>query len=277
MAEATIPYYEVVAFTRHLFSGNPAAVCLLDSDDWLPDATLQSIAHENNFAETAFLRRNGNAWHIRWLTPSVEVDLCGHATLAAAHVLFQHQDERGDTIRFESKSGSLFVHRDGERLVLDFPSQPPKSVPASPELSRALGAEPAGLWSGGHNFLALLRDQAQVESLMPHFDALRRLDAQGVVVTAPGTQCDFVSRYFAPAAGIPEDPVTGSTHCMLIPFWAHRLGKQKLLARQLSKRQGELFCEDRDDRVAIGGHARTYVSGTLHIGNAQAARPHSEE
>jgi PhzF family phenazine biosynthesis protein len=257
----TIPYFEVAAFTDRPFAGNPAGVCPLD--EWLPDAAMQAIAAENNLAETAFLVDRGTYFDLRWMTPTVEMDLCGHATLASAHVLFEHLGYAGATIRFQSRSGELKVERDGDRLVLDFPAQPPSDCDPPEKLSRALGARPIAVLKGS-DYFAVFERQQDVAALAPDFGIIAQLDVRGVCVTAPGDGCDFVSRFFAPQAGITEDPVTGSTHCALVPYWSKRLGKRTLHARQLSKRGGELFCEDRGERVGIGGHAVTYIEGRLY-------------
>jgi PhzF family phenazine biosynthesis protein len=258
----SIPFFVVVAFTDHLFAGNPAGVCLLE-DRWLLDESLQRIAAENDLPETAFIIRRESHFDLRWMTPKLEVDLCGHATLAAAHVIFRHLGHTESQVRFRSKSGDLTVARKGERLELDFPVLPGAAMNAPPkELTDALGARP-GTVLGGRDYVAVFEREEEVAAIRPDFDAVARLDVQGVVVTAPGNACDFVSRYFAPAAGIPEDPVTGSTHCALIPYWSKRLNKRFLRARQISARGGELFCEDRGERVGIGGDAVTYVEGML--------------
>jgi predicted PhzF superfamily epimerase YddE/YHI9 len=259
----TIPYYEVLAFTDRLFAGNPAGVCILE--EWLPDKLLQKIAAENNLAETAFFIDRGSFFDIRWMTPTVEMDLCGHATLASAHVLFQHLGRADDSVTFQShSSGELRVGRSGERLVLDFPSRPAAACQAPVKLEEGLGARAREVLKG-RDYLAIFEREADIRALSPVFDVIAGLEANGVVATAPGDDCDFVSRYFAPRVGVPEDPVTGSVHCALIPYWAKRLGKTKLHARQLSARGGELFCEDRGDRVGIGGTAVTYVEGTLTV------------
>jgi PhzF family phenazine biosynthesis protein len=262
MKAKSIPYFEVFAFTSRMFAGNPAGVCLLEA--WLPDEQLQAIAAENNLPETAFIIERQEVFDLRWMTPTVEVELCGHATLAAAHVLFRHLAYAGSEIRFQSKGGELKVNRAENRLVLDFPSRPAAETAPSQELIAALGAQPERLLRG-RDFFVVFASEQEVAAIKPDFDRVAHLDAQGVVVTAPGEECDFVSRYFAPAAGIPEDPVTGSTHCTLIPYWSQRLGKKKLFARQISARGGELFCEDRGDRVGIGGEALTYVEGKIYL------------
>lgn len=258
-----IPYFEVAAFSRQPFAGNPAGVCLLEND-WLPDDVMQKIAAENNLAETAFVVPRGDRFDLRWMTPAIEVDLCGHATLASAHVLIHHRNYKRDSICFDSKSGELNVSKDNGRLVLDFPAQPAKPCPVPAKLSEALRATPQSVLKG-RDYFAVFGTEKEVAAIQPNFEMVASLDAQGVVVTAPGDQCDFVSRYFVPAAGILEDPVTGSTHCTLIPYWSERLGKRQLAARQISSRGGELFCEDRTDRVRIAGYAATYMQGTITL------------
>lgn len=259
----TIPFYEVGAFTNRLFAGNLAGVCVLETG-WLADETMQQIAGENNLPETAFIIPRGQYYDLRWMTPTVEVDLCGHATVASAHVIFEHLGYAEPVVRFQSKSGELTVERAREGLVLDFPARPGSEISAPPKLAEGLGARPAAV-IGGRDYLAVFAREEDVAAIKPDFSIIAGLDAQGVVVTAPGNDCDFVSRYFAPAAGIPEDPVTGSTHCTLIPYWAKRLGKRELFARQISPRGGELFCEDRGERVGIGGEAVTYVEGRIRV------------
>lgn len=259
-----LPYFEVAAFSARPFAGNPAGVCLLEQ--WLPDALLQAIAAENNLAETAFLVPRDGFHELRWFTPAVEVELCGHATLASAHVLFRHRGLGGDRIRFQTReAGELGVQREEERLVLDFPARPATRCEIPPELTDALGVQPRELYAE-RDYLAVFATEAEVLAVRPDFRRLGNLP-KGVVITAPGSDCDFVSRYFAPSFGIDEDPVTGSTHCSLIPFWAGRLGKKTLLARQRSKRGGELFCELRGERVRIGGHAATYLIGEIEVPN----------
>jgi PhzF family phenazine biosynthesis protein len=259
----TIPYYEVLAFTKQHFAGNPAGVCVLEGE-WLPDGLMQSIAAENNLPETAFIIDRGDYLDVRWMTPTVEVDLCGHATLASAHVLLNHRDRKGDAIRFQSRSGELQVDRKDNRLVLDFPSQPASKCNPPKKLTEALHAQPLEILKGC-DYLAVFEREEDVAAIKPDFELLAQLGMRGVIATAPGKECDFISRFFAPAAGIPEDPVTGSTHCALIPYWSKRLGKRELHARQISKRGGELFCEDRGERVGIGGNAVTYVEGKIEV------------
>jgi len=263
-----IPVYQVDAFTSRLFAGNPAAVCPLEA--WLPDATMQSIAAENNLADTAFYVRNGSGYDLRWFTPSVEVDLCGHATLASAHVIFTVRRETTESrISFQSKSGELTVERHGDRYALDFPSRPAAEVAIHAGLVDALGAKPS-LILGARDYLCVFDSEEDVRALRPNMEKLAATDRFAVIATAPGDDCDFVSRFFAPAMGVPEDPVTGSAHCTLIPYWSKRLGKKILHARQVSSRGGELYCEDRGDRVTIAGNAVTYLEGWIELNYASS-------
>lgn len=257
-----IPIFQVDAFSSAVFSGNPAAVCPLQQ--WLPDVTLQAIAAENNLAETAYFVRNGSNFRLRWFTPLCEVDLCGHATLASAHVLFHELNEPADTLRFETKSGELLVRRDGDRLAMDFPSRPPTQIHADAGLVPALGGHPAEILAA-RDYLVRYNSAGEVRALSPNMDALKRIDRFAVIATAPGTDCDFVSRFFAPAQGIPEDPATGSSHCTLTPYWADKLGKTTLRARQISPRGGELFCKLLGDRVEIAGYAALFLRGRIQI------------
>jgi PhzF family phenazine biosynthesis protein len=257
-----VPYFEILAFTRH-FGGNPAGVCLLNGD-WLTDGQMQQIAWQNNLAETAFVVSRKDDHEIRWFSPTMEIDLCGHATLASAYVLFEHVGGNGASVKFRSQAGELRVDRTGKRLTLDFPAIPLQPRELQPAVEAALGATPLSVWKA-RDLYAVLDKQETVANFKPDFEALSKIDDQGVVITAPGEDCDFVSRYFAPNAGIPEDPVTGSTHCCLIPFWSGQTGKKTLYARQLSARGGELFCQNRDNRVGIGGDCVTYLEGKLHF------------
>ncbi|MSU58526.1 MAG: PhzF family phenazine biosynthesis protein [Pedosphaera sp.] len=259
------PYFHVDAFASAAFRGNPAGVCLLDA--WLDDATLLNIAAENKHSETAFLVARGADYELRWFTPAVEMDLCGHATLAAAFVVFTHVDRQRSFLRFHSRSGELTVTRGGDVLTLDFPSRPGAPCDVAPELLSALGASPCEVLKS-RDLLAVFVNEADVRALKPDFAAMRTLDCLGVIATAPGSDCDFVSRFFAPAGGVDEDPVTGSAHCTLIPYWAQRLGKSKMFARQISQRGGELFCELAGDRVRIGGQAVLYLRGEIEMENA---------
>jgi PhzF family phenazine biosynthesis protein len=258
-----LPIYQVDAFTSRLFAGNPAAVMPLPH--WLTDDRLQAIAAENNLSETAFFVREGGIWRLRWFTPAVEVALCGHATLATALVMRRRLGLWSDSIAFETRSGTLVVREDGERLALDFPAQPPKPCLAPDGLASALGAEPVDVLR--EIDLVCVFDRAEdVRRLRPDIRALAAIDVRGVIVTAPGDgDCDFVSRFFAPRGGIDEDPVTGSAHCKLIPYWARRLGQTRLFARQVSARGGELWCEDRGPRVSIAGHGVIYLEGMVEI------------
>jgi PhzF family phenazine biosynthesis protein len=258
----SIPYYQVDAFTGSLFSGNPAGVCLLT--DWLPDPVLQSIAAENNLAETAFVVQRNSYFDLRWFAPTLEMDLCGHATLAPAHVIFRHLGHRASAVKFQTRSGELVVTRNDEFLTLDFPARPAAVCSAPADLIAGLGCKP-GTTAKARDYLAVFDSEQVVRNIRPDMSALMRLDCLGIIVTAPGESCDFVSRFFAPRAGIPEDPATGSSHCTLIPYWAQRLGRQKLRALQVSRRGGEFHCEHRGERVSIAGRAVTYSTGFLHV------------
>lgn len=255
--------YQVDAFTGQVFSGNPAAIIPLE--EWLGDEIMQKIAAENNLSETAyFVEETDGSYHIRWFTPQTEVDLCGHATLAAAHVLYHHMDFDGDKITFHSKSGELTVEKKDEIYWMNFPSNPPSPIPVPKMLPEAIGSIP--IYTGVNtDMLVLLQDEQMVRNLKPDFNLLEKMEVRGIIVTAPGEDCDFVSRFFAPAVGIPEDPVTGSAHTVLTPFWSKRLGKSRLKACQISKRGGRLTCIQKGDRVEIGGSAVTYLTGDIHI------------
>jgi len=258
-----VPIYQVDAFSSRLFAGNPAAICPLS--EWLPDSTLQAIAAENNLAETAFYIVRDGQYHLRWFTPGVEVDLCGHATLASAHVIFEMRRELATPrVSFMTKSGELIVTRDGDLYALDFPARPPVETTYDDKLFEALGSTPKVVL-GARDYLCVFETEAEVRALKPNMEKLAAIDRFATIVTAPGKDCDFVSRFFAPAKGVPEDPVTGSAHCTLIPYWSARLGKTKLFARQVSARGGELWCEHRGDRVIIAGKAAAYLEGTIRI------------
>jgi len=257
-----IPLYQIDAFTDRLFGGNPAAVCPLER--WLPDAEMQAIAAENNLSETAFFVPGGDGFELRWFTPEREVDLCGHATLAAGHLLLRHLDPDRESVAFSTRSGRLEVNRDGDLLVLDFPAYPPRAVDAPAGLFEALGHDAEAVLQGNY-LMVVYRDERAVRALEPDFSAMARAGLDEAIATARGTDCDFVSRFFAPGYGIPEDPVTGSAHCTLVPYWAGRLGKARLHARQVSSRGGELYCELRDDRVRIAGRAVTFLEGTIDV------------
>jgi PhzF family phenazine biosynthesis protein len=257
-----LPLWQVDAFASKRFAGNPAAVVALAR--WLPDATLRDIAAENNLAETAYLVPHGDDYAIRWFTPEIEMPLCGHATLASAWVVLNRLEPGRNSVTFHSQSGPLRVVRDGERLAMDFPANPLKPSAGHPALVAALGAPPRELYES-FQWLAVYDSEEQVRALKPDFGALRKVDLHGVIATAPGRDCDFVSRFFAPAAGVPEDPVTGSAHTRLVPYWAKRLGRDRLFARQVSARGGELWCELKGDRVVMAGHAAPYLEGTIEV------------
>lgn len=247
--------YRVDAFTGPDARGNPAAVCLLD--DWLPAARMQAIARINQLSETAFLVRQAKGYGLRWFTPACEVDLCGHATLASAHVLFTESGLATSCVEFHTRSGALGVERLDRGYAMDFPALPVEPTEPPDELGAALGRSPRGCWRGGDDLLVLLEDQAQVLGIDPDLAVLAALPWRGVIVTAPGADCDFVSRFFAPAAGIAEDPVTGSAHCALTPFWASRLSRSQLSARQLSARGGIVGCRLDGARVVLRGCCET--------------------
>jgi len=259
-----LPLFQVDAFADRVFAGNPAAVCPLER--WLDDGKMQSIATENNLSETAFLVPQGDHYGLRWFTPTSEIRLCGHATLAAGYVVFNFLEPTKQTVRFETRSGSLSVNRDGELLALDFPALAPwpsSSLPA--ELVRGLQPMPRVAVQITDNYFVVYDKEEDVRNARPELALLEKLHPCGVAITAPGKDVDFVSRYFAPSYGIPEDPVTGSTHCSLTPYWAVRLGKTKLHARQLSQRGGELWCEMAGERVWIKGKAVLYLKGSIEI------------
>jgi len=256
--------FQVDAFTESVFSGNPAAVCPLDN--WLDERVMQAIAEENNLAETAFFVQRGDQYDLRWFTPRFEVNLCGHATLASAYVIFHVLGTSRESIRFETRSGTLEVRRDGDLFVMNFPALPPVECPdPPPALLAGLSIPPNEVLWAPDDYLVVYDSQETVTALQPDLSRLEELHSRGVVVTAQGVDVDFVSRYFAPSYGIPEDPVTGSTHCMLVPYWAKRLGAMRFHARQLSKRGGDLFCELHDDRVSIAGHAVLYLEGSICV------------
>lgn len=257
-----IPLFQVDAFTDKLFGGNPAAVCPLDS--WLPDDLMQKIAMENNLAETAFVVHEPEGLRIRWFTPVVEVDLCGHATLAAAHVFFKHLGYRSEEISFTSRSGILRVSRNMKNLVLDFPADELVKIENDSDL-KSLFPSTLEIWKGKTDFMVVLKDQNSVEVLSPDFKELSKIVARGIIVTAPGNETDFVSRFFAPQSGIDEDPVTGSAHTSLTVYWSKQLGKTEMSAKQLSARGGNLHCSLAGDRVKIAGQCQTYMIGEVHL------------
>lgn len=255
--------YQVDAFAKRLFAGNPAAVVLVD--EWPEDFLLQSIAAENNLSETAFIHASDEAFDIRWFTPAAEVDLCGHATLAAGHILLKHALPDADRVTFRSRSGELSVRRADEgRLELDFPAWPGEQLEVTPGVAQTLGAVPEEFHQATY-FMAVFGSESEIRALRPDLQRVSQLGETGLIVTAPGDDCDFVSRFFAPRVGIPEDPVTGSAHCALTPYWSARLGKASLHARQVSERGGELWCTLDGKRVRIAGHAVEFLTGVIRI------------
>ena len=258
----TIPIYQVDAFTGTLFRGNPAAVCLLGS--WPADRMLQDIAMENNLSETAFLVEEADHWALRWFTPASEIDLCGHATLAAAFVLFDIVEKGHGTVSFSTRSGMLTVEQAGNLLSMDFPARPAAVCEPPADLLAGLGRQPSAVRLA-RDYMAVFDHEDDILALQPRMDLLAGLEATGIIVTAPGRRTDFVSRFFAPRVGVPEDPVTGSSHSTLIPYWSERLRKKTLTALQLSRRGGEIFCEDLGSRVKIAGKAVLYLKGTIFI------------
>jgi PhzF family phenazine biosynthesis protein len=257
-----LPIYQVDAFTDRLFAGNPAAVCPLQR--WLKDRTLQSIAAENNLAETAFFLAEGEGYRLRWFTPTKEVDLCGHATLASAFVISNFLEPGKNEMRFDTRSGPVIVTRGAESYVIDFPTW--QLAPTeNPAVGKAMGLAPRELWASVP-YLAVYDSAAEVAALAPDLRAVAALDLDGVMATAPGENgIDYVSRYFAPAAGIPEDPATGSSHCVLMPYWSKRLGCRQLVARQISQRVGDFRCELVGERVRISGQAVCYLKGSIVV------------
>lgn len=264
-----LPIYQVDAFADELFAGNPAAVVFPEAE--LSAKTMQAIAQENNLAETAFVLGEPKELSIRWFTPMVEVDLCGHATLASAHVLFNHRKHPSDAVTFASRSGPLGVRKDGDTLYLDFPTDGFEPTDPDDLLARALGEAPLELYRGRDDYLAVFETEKTIRGLTPDLALLATVSARGIIVSAPGDTVDFVSRFFAPRSGVPEDPVTGSAHTTLTPYWSKRLGKEDLTAHQASARGGNLICKNRGQRVEIGGKALTYLEGEIHLGGSSQA------
>lgn len=261
-----ISIYQIDAFASKLFTGNPAAVCPLES--WIPDSMMQSIAAENDLAETAFVVPRGTDYEIRWFTPQVEVRLCGHATLASAHALIQHGNVSANEITFHSRqSGQLQVRKEGDLYVLNFPADMCTAIDPPDDILKCLNHSPLESFRGETDFMLVFESRRQIETMEPNLHLLKQVGARALIVTAPGDDYEFVSRFFAPQAGIDEDPVTGSAHTSFIPSWANRLGKSEMLARQLSPRGGDLFCKNLGDRVEIGGHAQTYLVGEIVVAN----------
>ena len=258
-----IKLFQIDAFTNQVFGGNPAGVCPLDS--WLPDKLMQQIAMENNQAETAFFVKNQNRFDLRWFTPEIEVDLCGHATLAAAFVIFHLQHFFGSVIEFNSRSGLLRVMKNGDFLTLDFPVDRLLKVAAPEGLVAGMGLQPLEIYKGKTDYMLVYSTPEEIEKLKPDMMKIAGIEARGIIATAPGNDVDFVSRFFAPQSGISEDPVTGSAHTTLTPYWAARLGRTELSAKQLSKRRGWLQCRLAGDRVEISGQARVYMAGEIDL------------
>ena len=258
-----IAIFQVDAFTNVRFKGNPAAVCLLD--EWISDDLMQHIAAENNLSETAFFIKTKEGFHIRWFTPVTEVDLCGHATLATAAVIFEKLDYKLDKILFQSKSGMLTVGRREDDYILNFPTDKITQTETDPNLHEALGIAPLKSFKGREDFLLIYENEQQIRDLTPDFNKLAAITQRGVIVSAPGNEFDFVSRFFAPAVGIEEDPVTGSAHTSLTPYWAEELGKESLTAKQLSQREGMLRCTHKGDRTEIAGKVAFYLEGIIQV------------
>ncbi len=256
-------YFVADSFTEQLFKGNPAGVCLLDKE--LDSEVLQSIAAENNLAETAFILKHCGYYDLRWFTPTTEIDLCGHATLASAFVISNFIDKEAENIDFHTLSGILSVAKFGDLFEMDFPARKPAPIPVTPLMEQAIGTTVREAYLS-RDMLLLIDSENQVKNLAPDFELISKFpDCMGLIVTAKGDEGDFVSRFFGPKVGIPEDPVTGSSHCELIPFWAERLKKNRMTAKQLSKRGGTLYCRDCGDRVKIAGKAVLYLKGEIKI------------
>ncbi len=257
--------FQVDAFTKKPLSGNPAAVCPLD--EWLADEAMLGIAAENNLSETAFFVKRDDFYEIRWFTPTLEIDLCGHATLGTSHVIFNCLNLEDKLVKFYSpRSGHLSVEKQDDLLIMDFPKFGLNEIELTDEIVTALGKTPVKAWeTQGYMAMLLFENEEDIRSMKPNQSLLNEIAFDEIIVTAKGTDSDFVSRLFAPRIGIPEDPVTGATHCSLIPYWAEQLGKERLYARQLSRRGGELFCELAGDRVKIGGNAALYLEGKIYV------------
>jgi PhzF family phenazine biosynthesis protein len=256
--------YQVDAFTDKLFAGNPAAVCPLKGD-WLPDKLMQDIARENNLSETAFYVFQNNKYHIRWFTPKIEVDLCGHATLASSHVLFNHENYEGKVINFESRSGNLSVRKEEDNIVLNFPTDTIQRIELSEVLLSWFDIKPLEAWKGISDFMLVFENEDQIKNIVYHLEEMKKEKTRGIIITARGKNADFVSRFFAPYAGVDEDPVTGSAHTTLTPYWSKVLGKTELSAIQLSERTGFLKCKYLNERTEISGKAVTYLQGEIDI------------
>ena len=258
-----IEQFQVDAFTSNLFGGNPAAVCPLDK--WLPDELLQKIAMENNYAETAYYVPKGDEFELRWFTPKAEVDLCGHATLATSYVIFEIKKTKQPVLKFHTRSGILSVARSGEEITMNFPRDTFDETEVTDSMKKATGSEPESAWKGKNVLMLVVRSEKELLDLVPDFEKIKLLHPHGLIVTAEGVNSDFVSRCFFPRLGINEDPVTGSAHTILAPYWANRLNKTVLTAKQLSERRGELLCKIVNERVEISGKAILFLKGTIHI------------
>ncbi len=258
-----LPYYQLNAFVGNGFKGNPAGVCLIEQ--WPENQIMQEIAFENNLSETAFVLKNGNSYEIRWFTPAVEVDLCGHATLASAYVLMNYIDKKTDSLIFQSKSGELKVEKDESFLTMNFPADTINQVPLPVILKDAFHLVPKAVYKGKTDYMLVLESEEQLRKCKPEFNLLMKSDCRGIIATASGKSVDFVSRFFAPQSGIYEDPVTGSAHTTLVPYWSEKLGKKRLIAQQLSERGGEIFCFDYGQKIGISGRCILYIEGFLHI------------
>lgn len=259
----TLPIYQIDAFTSKQFGGNPAAVVPLEK--WLDDETLQNIAAENNLSETAYIVKEGDHYHIRWMTPTTEVNLCGHATLASAYVIFNFIEKDISKIKFASRSGDLFVEREGEMLSLNFPTNKPVPITIPEKLNECFGTMPIEILEGGEYLFLVFDSEDFIRSYKPNFELIKKIHQHAVIITAKGSEVDFVSRMFAPNVGINEDPVTGSAHTVLTPYWSEKLGKNKLSTLQVSKRVGELQCENLGARVKISGKAAIYLTGAINL------------
>lgn len=257
-----IPMYQVDAFTEEIFRGNPAAICILN--EWLDEKLMQNIAMENNLSETAFCIVKENLCELRWFTPEEEIDLCGHATLATAYVIFEILNYPGSTVKFTTKSGILTVEKQGDIMTMEFPSREGTKVEITEQLIKSLGKEPKESYES-RDLMVVYENEQEVRELNPNMEELKLVDAFGIIVTAKGESSDFVSRYFAPSCGVSEDPVTGSAHCTLIPYWSKILGKNKMIAHQLSKRGGVLGCEHVGDKVKISGKAKLFFKGEIYL------------
>ena len=257
-----LPLFQIDAFSSKPFQGNPAAICPLKK--WLPDEVMQSIAEENNLSETAFFVPTMQGFHIRWFTPVAEVNLCGHATLAAAYVLFNFLEYKEQTIQFDSRSGVLEVSKSDDLLIMNFPAQTPVECDISSEIEKAFGVTPEKCLKA-EDYIAIFKNEADIISMKPKQAILKELNLRGVIISSKSEKYDFVARFFAPKYGINEDPVTGSAYTQLAPYWSKELGIARLRAKQLSSRGGELFCEVKKDRVEISGKAVRYMQGEIRI------------